>query len=112
MTSQLDFIDGYAHIKKRCQRLVTLLDGLRVGNRPSIVLEHSPRFRESVIKKIREINDNSTGAIMSASPYFKKKIRNIASKLSDDIAGLPPATRIVSRPIEISTDGILVFPSR
>jgi hypothetical protein len=109
MTSQLECIDGYDVKKKRCQRLCTLLDGLRVGNRPSTVIEHSPSFRETVIKKIREINDNSTGVIRCASPYFKKKIRNIASKLSDDIAGLPPATRIVSRPIEISTDGILVF---
>ena len=91
-------------IRKRCQILIKILSGCQPTGRSAILLQHNIPLRHAVINKCLAIADPANDVLNSASPYYKKKIRRIASDVLPEILDMTigfPMIRRDSYPIQI-----------
>jgi len=76
--------------RKRCKKIIDMLDMLRTHKRGSVVWKLYPQFYTAVSKKCDEILDREGGFLDLAPPYFKRWITKAAIKLKMDIENKMP----------------------
>ena len=76
--------------RKKCKKIIDMLDMLRTHKRGSVVWKLYPQFYTAVSKKCDEILDQEGGFLDLAPPYFKRWLTKAAIKLKMDIENKMP----------------------
>ena len=89
--SHLNYIDDSTHSKtKRSRKIISLIRFLIRDPSTQFIMNY-PKFKETIIRKMKSFCDPLGGEIGSASNYFKKKIRKVAKilvkKLNSAVCG-------------------------
>ena len=78
--------------QKKCQKYCSLLNMLRKGQRGEILAQYNRKFREAIIVKLQGILDPDSDEISTCTPYFKKKLRGIATELLSEVIAMDSKT--------------------
>jgi len=77
-------------LRKKCKKLVDMLDMLRTNKRGSVVWKMYPQFYKAIVRKCDEILDEEGGFLDLAPRYFKRWLTKAAIKLKMDIENKMP----------------------
>lgn len=77
-------------LQKKAQTFVSLLEKFREGRRERAFLHHDRKLYDVTIQKLYSILDMESDVIQMSTPYFKKKIRRIASELLPGLLKIQP----------------------
>lgn len=78
--------------RKRCKRILSMLNMLKIHKRGSIIWKLYPQFYNAIMRKCDEILDQEGGFLDLAPPYYKKWLTKVAIDLKMDIENKMPQT--------------------
>jgi hypothetical protein len=85
------YADDYKkRIQKKTQSFVSLLEKFREGRRERMMLHHHQKLWGVVIQKFYSVLDEGSDLLRMCTPYFKKKIRGIATELLPGLLKIQP----------------------